>query len=145
MVLVSVNLTALSHVRLDAVFSLPIIADAHVVLLQETRHDRTGAAWVGRAVAPCGWCVQVSPPPSPDRLGCSRARGTMLLWRASLGRSSCVDFSQLSEPSRVTGRRWAWGSVVLVCFYGPADRTDPALLASTVRAAARSDHAPVCW
>ena len=133
-VLLTVNVTALTHARLLTVLEEAKRVRASFVALQETRHRKAGCPWASRALAGFGWNSLWSEPPPPLHSGCPRQGGTAILWQSS---DHCAPFRppvQTEPLHRVCGV--VFREFAVVSLYGPADRPDPPLIASILRHAA---------
>ena len=134
--IISINVTALTAVRLKAVLLLAKREDAHLILLQESRHPADGFAWAARMGIAKGWKSQWSKPSPNDRLGRRTPGGTAIFWRKELGRGTPVSCDVTpSSAHRACGRSWKNFDVWSV--YGNAEKSDSAWLSSLLQSGQR--------
>lgn len=133
LIVLSVNVTALTVSRLQAVLQHACAEGAAVVALQETRHPIGGFRWATRMIEQAGFHVtwSTSPPPGPTT---ARGHGgTALVWRRSFGRSGPLEVAgvEASCQHRTVGRLFA--ELAVISAYGPAQRDDVGWLATVAR------------
>ena len=123
LVLISINVTALTLSRLQAVLALAVAEDATFVALQETRHPAGGFPWATRLAESAGYHASWSAPPPPRPAGGRGYGGTALLWRCGYGRSGPLLQDARGESGhRAHGRLFT--DLAVVSAYGPAAGAD---------------------
>ena len=120
----TLNVTALTRARLESVWDHAEASKCLAIALQETRHEPGGLSWASALGGRRGWRMQWSTATERDAQGRRRQGGTLLMWRAELGKGTPFKpRGATPQQHRTTGRRW--GAISIVAAYGPARQTDP--------------------
>ena len=118
----SVNVTALTRARLEAVLKTHAVSSAQFIVLQETRHANLKPKWAEKLAEAYGFGIAFSKPPDRGHIGRGgwgiMHGGTAVAWRRGVGRVSihrAENHRGVAVKTRV---------VTVASAYGPAQGPD---------------------
>lgn len=141
--MLTINVTKLTAARLEVVLERAEQEEVSVLALQETRHPPGGFRWAASRLRRAGWHAAWSPAATRGPERASANGGTLLCWRAFLGRSGPFDVAEGAAETdhRCSGR--VFGAAVWASLYGPAQRPDASWLMRLARLAAEVERPAV--